>query len=97
MNLKQLLIANCQVSVTVSLADLKEFALSVVNDTMEAQKNAQSVEEKYLSPDEVAQMMGVNKNTLWRWGRNSYLVPIKAGRKSRYRLSDVKAILEGRA
>lgn len=95
MNLKALLENNTNISVTVSLVDLKEFGLSLINETKAAQKEEQ-VEESYLSPDEVSQMIGVSKNTLWRWERDSYLIPVKVGRKSRYRLSDVKAVLEGR-
>ena len=33
--------------------------------------------------------------TLWRWAKVGYLVPINVGGKRRYRMSDVKRILEG--
>ena len=52
--------------VMVSVADLKEFALNVVAEAMAA-KEAEKKEEKYLTPDDVADMVGVSKNTLWRW------------------------------
>lgn len=95
MNIATLINSDANILVTVSVADLKEFAVSVVNETIAAQKEAH-VEESYLSPDDVSQMIGVSKNTLWRWEKESYLRPIKVGRKSRYRLSDVKMVLEGR-
>ncbi len=95
MNIDSLLNADANISVVVSVADLKEFALCVVTEAMAA-KEAEKKEEKYLTPDDVADMVGVSKNTLWRWEKERYLIPIKVGRKSRYKLSDVKSILEGR-
>lgn len=95
MNINSLLSADANISVVISVADLKEFALCVVTEAMAA-KEAEKKEEKYLTPDDVADMVGVSKNTLWRWEKEKYLIPIKVGRKSRYKLSDVKSILEGR-
>ena len=95
MNINELINTDANISVVVSVADLKEFALNVVAEAMAA-KEAEKKEEKYLTPDDVADMVGVSKNTLWRWEKEKYLIPIKVGRKSRYKLSDVKSILEGR-
>lgn len=95
MNINSLLSADANISVVVSVADLKEFALAVANEVMAA-RQAEREEEKYLSPDEVAEMMGVCTNTLWRWNTQKYLCPVKVGRKSRYKLSDVKRVMEGR-
>ena len=95
MNINELLKNGGNISVTVSVADLKEFAMAVANEVMAA-RQAEREEEKYLSPDEVADMIGVCTNTLWRWNTQKYLCPIKVGRKSRYKLSDVKKVMEGR-
>lgn len=94
MNINSLLSADANISVVVSIADLKEFALNVVAEAMAA-KEAEKKEERYLTPDVVADMVGVSKNTLWRWNRDKYLMPIKMGRKSRYKLSDVEKLMEG--
>lgn len=94
-NISKLLEISDEISVTVTLADLKEFALTVANEVLAA-RQAEREEEKYLSPDEVAEMMGVCTNTLWRWNTQKYLCPVKVGRKSRYKLSDVKRVMEGR-
>ena len=94
-NIHTLLEMGNNISVNVSVADLKEFALAVANEVMAA-RQAEREEEKYLSPDEVAEMVGVCTNTLWRWNNDKYLCPVKVGRKSRYKLSDVKRIMEGR-
>ena len=94
-NIERLVEMGDTISVNVSVADLKEFALAVVNEVM-ATRQAEREEEKYLSPDEVAEMMGVCTNTLWRWNTQKYLCPVKVGRKSRYKLSEVKRLMEGR-
>lgn len=94
-NIKMLLEMGNNISVNVSVADLKEFALEVAKEVMAARQEERE-EEKYLSPNEVAKMVGVCSNTLWRWNNDKYLCPVKVGRKSRYKLSDVKRIMEGR-
>lgn len=95
MNIASLIESEANVQIVVTLSDLKEFALAVDSEVMEA-KEAEKKEERYLTPDDVADMVGVSKNTLWRWEKEKYLIPFKVGRKSRYKLSDVKSILEGR-
>lgn len=94
MNIKDL-VAERNVMVAVSAADLREFALYVMDEAKkEAEDNIR--EEAYLTPPEVAEMINVSTNTLWRWERDNYLVPLKIGRKSRYRKSDVEALMTGR-
>lgn len=51
--------------------------------------------ETYPSAKKVAELLDVDKSTLWRWAKVGYLVPINVGGKRRYRMSDVKRILEG--
>ena len=91
MNIASLIESEANVQIVVTLSDLKEFALTVASEVMAAKE-----EYRYLTPDDVSEMLGVSKNTLWRWEKEKYLIPIKVGRKSRYKLSDVKSILEGR-
>lgn len=60
MNINALINTDANISVVVSVADLKEFALCVVTEAMAA-KEAEKKEEKYLTPDDVADMVGVSK------------------------------------
>lgn len=94
MNIASLIESEANLQIVVTLSDLKEFALTIVSEAMAA-KEAERKEEKYLTPDEVADMVGVSKNTLWRWEKKGYLIPIKFGRKSFYKQSDINKILEG--
>ena len=81
------------VSVNVSVGDLKEFGLALI---AEAAARPQEAEEKFLSVDEVCEMLHVSQNTLWRWNRNGYLHSIKVGRTPMYRLSDVNNLRQGK-
>ena len=51
--------------------------------------------ETYPSREKVMEILGVSSATLWRWQKLGYLVPLNVGGKRRYRMSDVKRILEG--
>lgn len=73
-------------------ADLKEFAeLLIANAQNEL---TQAKEETYLSRENVAKMLDVDKSTLWRWAKTGYLVPVTIGAKIRYRRSDIDNLLK---
>lgn len=94
MNIASLIESEANVQIVVTLSDLKEFALAVASEVIAA-KEAEKKEETYLTTDEVCDIAGVSKNTLWRWDKNNYLIPVKFGRKSFYKRSDIDKILEG--
>ena len=75
------------IQVVVSLADLNEFFEEKISEAVASR--GQEKEEKYLSVDEVCEVLKVSSNTLWRWNKNGYLKPNKVGRKSVYLLSDI--------
>jgi hypothetical protein len=85
------------VTLSIKMGDLVEFGEYLV------EKSKQSLEqlvtdantETYPSPDQVAKILDVDKSTLWRWNKNGYLCPIEVGGKRRYRMSEIKKILEG--
>lgn len=95
MNIQQLLESGANVTVSVTPADLKEFALSLINAAQEMGKQQKKEEEKYLSARETAEMIGATRTTLWRWEKTGYLVPIKRGNSVYYRLSDINKFMEG--
>lgn len=49
--------------------------------------------ETYPSREKVAEILNVDKSTLWRWAKRGLLVPISVGGRCRYRMSDVKRML----
>ena len=96
MDIHSIFEAGANVTLSVTPADLREFALAIAKEISD---NAPTVKEEpqqeaYLSNDEVAAKFGVCKNTLWRWNRDGYLKPFKVGKKLYYRSSDVEALLQ---
>ena len=92
-------LAQCapQINLTISASDLKDFAARLIEETKEQleQEISDSKAESYLSSEKVMQMMEISKTTLWRWKQRGYLVPVRVGGNERYRMSDIKKILEG--
>lgn len=82
-------------NITVKAGELKEWAEYIVRLTHQEleQQIVNAKNETYLSRDEVAKMLGVDKTTLWRWNRDGYLFHIEMGGKRIYKLSNVKQIL----
>lgn len=78
----------------LSLADLKEFALTIIAEAKAAAKEEKE-DEEYLTPQQTAEMLGVTTNSLWRWNRDGYLKNVKVGRKPFYKKSDVLKLMEG--
>lgn len=95
MNLNEILRTEAKLTLSVSAADLKNFALVIIKETkeqMEATIRAKT-EERYLSPTETAKKLGVDRSTLWRWKKRRYLLPVYIGGKPRYKLSDINQLL----
>lgn len=88
MNLQE--ISKQNTLLVVNSADLKEFALSLIDEAQAAMKEQ---EEKYLTADETAKMIPCDKSTLWRWNKSGILKSVKIGNKVRYRYSDITKVL----
>lgn len=81
----------------LSGADLQEFAMTLITNTkkeLEAEILADKT-ERYLSPKQAAEILGVDLSSLWRWSKRDYLIPSNVGGKKRYKYSDIKKLLEG--
>lgn len=97
MNLLDLKNLEANVSVTINLTDLQQFAEGLISNTrreLEAEVIA-AKEEKYLSRSETCELLKVDQSTLWRWARRGYLLPVEMGGRRLYKLSDLKRILNG--
>lgn len=92
MNIQKMIESGSNALFVVSGGDLKEFALALIAET--AAKPVEA-EEKYLTSDEVCDILHVSSNTLWRWGKSGYLVPNKVGRTPMYRQSDIDILRGG--
>lgn len=82
------------VLLVVSMSDLKELFNHII-DEREAEKQAvadNKHDNELVNADDTAKILGVKTNTLWRWGRSGYLIPVKIGRKSFYKQADIDRI-----
>jgi len=84
-------------NLTVQAGELLEMVNYCVLSTRKEleQQITDSNTETYPSRQKVAEMLDVDLSTLHRWSKQGYLVPIEVGGKRRYRMSEVKKILEG--
>ena len=86
---------NLTVSIGINdLIEAVEFSVSHTRKSLEQMIQDES-EEKYLSPKKAAELLECDPSTLHRWRVKGYLAPIEIGGKRRYKLSDIKRIMEG--
>lgn len=87
-----------ELTIHVKLSDLLECNRQLIKETKEELEIqiAEANQESYPTVDEVATILRVNKTTLWRWSKQNYLSPVEIGGKRRYKMSDVKKLLNGK-
>lgn len=97
MNLKEILQESGNVTIAVSLVDLKQFAVDLIESTKKELEDVVIADkaETYPSPKRVCEILDVDLSTLWRWNKRGYLCPAEVGGKRRYKMSEVNAILNG--
>lgn len=74
---------------------IKEVVLTTIEEHQQTQHQKATIDDAKVTPDEAAKQLHVTKVTLWRWNNNGYLKPVRIGRKSYYRQSDIDAIKNG--
>ena len=81
--------------ISIKVGDLIEANEALINRTKEQLEQivADANTETYPSREKVAEILGVDKSTLWRWAKRGILVPVEVGGKRRYRMSDVRRML----
>ena len=91
MKISEIVNQNVPLQVVVNVADLKELFLDWKEDS---ELNRKKETETLLTPDEVASKYRISKVTLWRWAKDGLLKPVKMGRKSFYRQSDIERVFD---
>lgn len=87
-NIMSMMENGANITVAITLEDLRRFHQEVI---------AEDRGERYLSIKQVCEILSVDASTLWRWRKRGYLVPAKIGGKRRYKMSDIRRILNGSA
>ena len=97
MELFDFLTNNAGVNITINAGQLIEAIDYCVNKTRKEleQQITDANTETYPSVEKTAAILDVDKSTLWRWNKQGYLTTIEIGGKRRYKMSDVKKLLEG--
>lgn len=97
MSIAELLKKDANITLAISLNDLREWHKEVIQDTRKELEDAviSDKAETYPSAKQVSDILSVDLSTLWRWEKRGYLVPVNVGGKRRYKMSEVKQILEG--
>lgn len=95
MNVQELIQATPNVSITIGAKDLMgclRLAIKEAKEEWEASITAKKT-ETYVSATNASEQLHVDKSTLWRYGKNGYLVPVEVGGKRLYKQSDIDKIL----
>lgn len=83
--------------VSMTLGDLVEANRLLIAETRceLEQEIADQRAETYISRNKAMEVLGISSSTLWRWEQLNYLVPFCVGGKKRYRMSDIRRLVEG--
>lgn len=92
MNIQSLIDSKANVSVTVSVVELNEFAESIVSKVI-SQMELNKKPDSLCTMKEAAQQLHRTVGTLDRWRKSGYLIPIYVGGKPMYKQSDIDKIL----
>lgn len=83
---------NSQLLMIVSQDDLERVVQKAIGKLLDLRENKPEI---YLTAEETAKRLKVDRSTLWRWNKEGYLVSTKVGSKVRYKLSEVERIQKG--
>jgi len=97
MNLQEIIKTGANLSVSIGINDLREWHKEVIADTRRELEEIVISEkaETYPTVKQVGEILNVDHSTLWRWDKKGYLKTIEFGGGRRYKMSDVKAIMNG--
>lgn len=94
MNLRDLLKSGANVSVTVTLDDLR----AILNEAAKGVRPVvqEQTTEEFFSRKEVLALLKIDSSTLWCWEKTGYVKSYPFGGRKRYRREDVEAIRTGK-
>ena len=97
MNINEILKTGVNLTVSVGINELREWHREVIADTRRELEEVvlSDKAETYPTVKQVQEMLNVDNSTLWRWNKKGYLKTFEFGGGRRYKMSDVKAILNG--
>ena len=95
MNIQEIIKSGGNAVVMLTTADLKEFALSIV-EALKNEETDRKEGEKTMNQREAAKYLGKSVGTLIRWGKTGYLTPCSyVGNSPMYSYNQLRKIKEG--
>lgn len=94
-DLASLVDSGANIPVSITLEDLRRFHQEMTTRTGKM-PNPDSDDDRLLSAGQVCELLDVSRSALRRWGKSGYLVSFKIGGRLRFRMSDIRKIIEGR-
>ncbi len=96
-NIQELVEKCTNVSVTVNTNDLKVFGDYLIEKTKRELEEIvlSDKAESYPTIKQASEMLNVDASTLWRWNKKGYLKTIEFGGSRRYKMSEIKALMNG--
>ena len=86
-----------QIQYVIGKDDLKEIINEIIDEQIALfeKRNEEKQNEELVTSERLMELLGVSKTTVWRWKQRGYLVPVRIGGNDRYRMRDIKKIMEG--
>ena len=94
MSLRDLLESGANVSVTVTLDDLRRFSTKRPKGARSAVQEQPA--EEFLTRKDVLALLKIDSSTLWCWEKTGYIKSYPFGGRKRYKREDVEAIRTGK-
>ena len=84
--------------INIKLSELLEAFRQVAEEIHETYEDERAAREKdkLISREDVLKQFGVSPTTLWRWGKEGYLKPIRIGAKVKYHKRDLDELIGDR-
>lgn len=97
MNLTEILKSGTNLTVSIGIKELRDWHYEVISSTKKELEEIvlSDKAETYPTPKQVSEMLNVDLTTLWRWNKKGYLKTIEFGGGRRYKMSEVKTIMNG--
>lgn len=85
--------------VSVPLADLRQLVIDTIDATRERLLPLfmKAEEDRLLTKKEVCVQLGIGETSVWNLTKRGKLTPVKVNRNTRYRQSEVTAILNSKS
>ena len=86
------------ISINIKLSELLDAFRQVAEEIYETHEKEREAEERdiLISREDVLKQFGISPTTLWRWGKEGYLKPVRLGAKVKYHKRDLDEIISGR-